>query len=94
MQAIKTAYLGPTNVRGSRIKASCAAGSITLHYDDSLNSDANHKTAAKALIDKLAWGGKWVSGWIESKTDSFAVWVCASDADQWPEQHLDCGAWS
>jgi hypothetical protein len=92
MQAIKTAYLGPTNVRGSRIKASCAAGSITLHYDDSLNSDRNHAKAAEALIRKLEWGGKWVCGWIETKQDTFAVWVCASDTP--PEYVLDCGEWS
>ena len=36
MQAIETRYLGPTNTRGSRIKATAAAGSITIHYDDAL----------------------------------------------------------
>lgn len=41
MQAIKTAYLCPTNVRGSRIKASTGAGSIFVSYDHSLNLTEN-----------------------------------------------------
>lgn len=78
MQAIKTAYLPPTNVKGSRVKASCAAGSITLHWDDRLNSDGNHRAAAIALLHKLGWQdyGNWFAGWIQTRQDNFCVWVC------------------
>ena len=74
MQAIQTKYIGPSNVRGSRIKAKAAAGSITLHYDDSLNSDDNHRAAAMALAAKFGWDyGKWVGGVLP---DASSVWVC------------------
>jgi hypothetical protein len=40
-QAIVTKYIGPTNTRGSRIKARAAAGSITLSRDDSLGIESH-----------------------------------------------------
>ncbi len=55
MQAIITKYFGPTNFRGSRVVAKCEAGSIAVPYDDALNSEDNHKAAARALADKLGW---------------------------------------
>jgi hypothetical protein len=54
-QAIVTKFLGPTNVRGSRVKAACYAGSVTLHWDHSLGMEDNHRRAAEALRDKLGW---------------------------------------
>lgn len=62
MQAITTKYLGPTNRRGSRIKATCQARSITVPCDDRLNSELNHRQAARALADKLGWSGRWIGG--------------------------------
>ena len=62
MQAIVTKYIGPSNVKGSRVKATAQAGSVTLHWDDSLNSDANHTAAAKALATKFGWHGAWIGG--------------------------------
>ena len=79
MQAIITKYLCPTNYRGSRIKASAEAGSITLQWDDALNQSENHHAAALALMNKMGWGIrstlKWrlVSGALPS--------VLASDAE-------------
>lgn len=55
MQAIQTRYLCPTNTRGSRIKASCAAGSITIGYPHELSGQAVHRKAAEALVAKLGW---------------------------------------
>ncbi len=55
MQAIRVKFLGPTNNRGSRYKATCDAGSITVSADYSLNYSANHDRAANALIEKLGW---------------------------------------
>ena len=72
MQAIITKYLGPSNVRGSRIKATCQAGSVTLTWDDSLNSTANHRAAALALATKLKWDGNWLGGGLPSGE---SVWV-------------------
>lgn len=53
MQAIKTKYLGPTNSRGSRIKAECMAGSITIPYPYGENEEEAHRTACDALCEKL-----------------------------------------
>ena len=55
MQAIITKYFGPTNTRGSRIKAQCAAGSITIGYPYELSGMDCHVAAAKALVNKLGW---------------------------------------
>jgi hypothetical protein len=68
MKAISTKYIGPTNYKGSRIKAYAEGGnSITLSYDDALNSDKNHLAAAVALRDKMNWkgGGKLLGGGTE-----------------------------
>lgn len=54
-QAIVTSFFGPTNVRGSRVKAKADAGSITLNWDHSLGVEGNHRKAAEALRDKLGW---------------------------------------
>lgn len=53
-QAIETRYLGPTNTKGSRIKATAWAGSVTLPYNSELNVDQNHRAAAMALAAKCA----------------------------------------
>ena len=54
MQAIITKYLGPTNNRCSRIKATCERGSITISYPaNARNPEQAHIEAAKALIRKF-----------------------------------------
>jgi len=60
MQYIKTKYLGPTNHRGSRVKAVTSYGetSVTMSWNHALDSFDNHKAAALALISKLDWGGE------------------------------------
>ena len=56
MQAILTKYLGPTNTRGGRIKATAAAGSITIDYPHELScGQPAHRAAAEALVKKLGW---------------------------------------
>ena len=55
MQAIQTKFLPATNTRGSRIKATCAAGSITIGYPHELSGQAVHRAAAEALAAKLGW---------------------------------------
>jgi hypothetical protein len=62
--SIYTKYIGPTNFRGSRIKATASngAGSLTVSYDHALNVDGNHAAAARALAKKLGWHGRVSSG--------------------------------
>lgn len=54
MQAIQTKYIPATNTRGSRIKATCEAGSITIPYPSAETTEGAHKLAALALCEKLA----------------------------------------
>lgn len=55
MQAIQTRYLSPSNFRGPRIKAWCAAGSITIPYPHELSGLTVHRKAAQLLAVKLGW---------------------------------------
>jgi hypothetical protein len=61
-QAIETRYLGPTNTKGGRIKATAYSGSITVGYDHALNTEDAHKAAALALRHKMGWQGKFAQG--------------------------------
>ncbi|MEQ9416642.1 MAG: hypothetical protein RJQ08_03765 [Salinisphaeraceae bacterium] len=64
-QAIVTRFQGPTTFRGSRVIARCAGGAVTVSYDHSLDTYANHRAAAMALVDKLAWrrtDRQWAGG--------------------------------
>lgn len=53
MQAIITKYIGPGNVRGSRYKATCERGSLTVGADDALSLEENHRAACDALCAKF-----------------------------------------
>jgi hypothetical protein len=56
MQAIHTRYLGPTDKRGSRVKATTESGrSVTLPWADELSTDENHKLAARTLAQRMEW---------------------------------------
>lgn len=54
-QAIVTKYLGPTNHRGARVKATAQAGSVTIPWDDALDVADNHTAAAHVLCKRLEW---------------------------------------
>lgn len=67
-QGITTKYLGPTNYRGSRIKATARKASSlgkemshTRSYQHG-SSDEEHTLAAKELAAKLGWKGLWIGG--------------------------------
>ncbi len=62
MQAIETRYICPTNTRGARIKATAAAGSVTISYPHELSGQAVHRKAAEALRDKFGWNGELLGG--------------------------------
>ena len=76
MQAIKTRFVGPTNTKGSRVKASCDAGTVTLSWDYSVGSEGNHQKAAMALLNKIhsqsghfdGWKGPWVGATYNGDT--------------------------
>lgn len=58
MQAIQTKYLSPTNHRGSRIKAWCAARRLVVPWDHALDPEANHQAAALKLQVLMGWAEK------------------------------------
>ena len=62
MQAIQTKYIPATNVKCSRIKAWCDAGSVTIPYPHELNGQSVHRAAAEALTKKLGWDDPLVGG--------------------------------
>lgn len=72
-QAITTKYLGPTDRRGSRVKAIAAAGSMTIPWDCALNSDRNHAQAALALAQKFNWTGRYIGGGLPDGSGSVFV---------------------
>ena len=81
MQAIVTKYLGPTDSRGSRIKATAANGeSVTVPYGFSGDEYSRHERAAKALMQKLEWDGEIIGG---SLRDGYA-WVFAPERSRDP----------
>lgn len=70
MQAIQTRYFGPTNSRGSRIKAWAAAGTVTIDYPHELSGQACHRKAAEALIKKLGWDDAHYGGLLGGQLSS------------------------
>lgn len=63
MWAIQTKYLGPTNNRGSRVKAWFGdrenGMSVTLHWDDALHRDDNYRAAAEELRRRMVAADRW-----------------------------------
>lgn len=69
--AILTKYLGPTNHRGGRVKASVANSTdcTVMPWDHALSESANHAGAALALARTMNWPGSWQGG---STLDGYA----------------------
>jgi hypothetical protein len=56
MKAITVKYFGPSNVRGSRYKATAEGGNtLTLHCDNALSPQQNKDAAARKLCQKMGW---------------------------------------
>ena len=75
-QAIVTKFIGPTNHRSARVKATAAAGSIFVTWDDALDVNANHTRAALQLARKYGWTGTWEGGGMPDGSGN--VYVCAT----------------
>ena len=72
MKAITTKYIGPTNFRGSRVKASDGDGnSYTMAWDAAYGAESNHRAAVQSLCAKMGWHGSLVGG----ETAKGQVWV-------------------
>ena len=83
MQAIVTKYFGPTNTKGSRIKATCAAGSLTVSVDNRWDQTQNHAKAAAMLVAKLGWvpsQGRYAEKWFSAGLpNGDCVHVCGNN---------------
>lgn len=67
MIAIFTKYIGPSNVKGSRVKAYCKVarvinGTVTREWAPEWSAEQNHLQAAMDLAIKCAWSGNWYMG--------------------------------
>lgn len=64
MQSISTKYVGASNTRGARIKATSASGiSVMVPFDYGMATEVEaHGLAAQALAKKLGWSGVMVAG--------------------------------
>lgn len=78
-QTIQTKYVGPTNFRGSRIKARTASSiSIMRSYDSALDSAANHAVVADELQTKMKWQGEYWGEIIGGQNaDGSYTWIMA-----------------
>lgn len=67
MKAITTKFIGPTNTRGSRVKACDMDGNCAVvPYEYASNPEEAHQAAAEALKRKMNWTGKLTGGAIKS----------------------------
>jgi len=82
MQTITTKYLGATNYRGSRIKATTSSGiSNTVSWDYEKSTIKNHERAIHELNLKLSWDGELVGGSPDDSGDSY-IWVFVRGSDR------------
>lgn len=78
-QAILAKYHGPTNVKGSRISATCQGGRVVVSFDSALNFAQNYAAAAEALVRKMGWtpnhgtafAGRWIAGGLPDGSTCF-----------------------
>ena len=98
MIAIQTKYLGPTNTRGSRIKAWTESGhSMTVDYPHEKREGADaHSVAALALARSLGWGGTLIAGgtdagyvFVFSTSDAFDVGLTDEQASAIRQRRID-----
>ncbi len=82
-QAIRTKYHGPTNSRGSRVKATARQRegdrpemALTDYWSHGFGIEDNHARVAKLLAAKLGWSGLWVGGGDPSNSGYVFVNVC------------------
>lgn len=65
-QAIIIKFLGATNTKGTRIKASAEASSVTVSLDYGAGQEQRIRQAVDALLNKLEWSGEYIIGGLPS----------------------------
>lgn len=77
MQAIQTRYYGPTNFKGSRIRAKCAARTIWVSLGEIDGNTDPHRYAAQKLRKLLGWDTGHYPDMYGGTFDSDGYWVFA-----------------
>lgn len=93
-QSITTRYIGPTNSRGSRIKAVARKRSasfpeqgLSVPYGYG-NTEEEHCKGAKALAEKLGWSGLWVGGGNEREDGYVFVSLPGTYSRDWVQRFI------
>lgn len=73
--SITVKFMGPTNYKPSRYKATSQAGSLTFSADYALNPTQNAEKVAMALAEKLDWNGDYILGYLPESEKSYWVYV-------------------
>ena len=61
-RAILIKFLGATNTKGTRIKASVVSSSVTVPLDYGAGHEQSIRQAVDALLNKLEWSGEYIIG--------------------------------
>lgn len=84
MIAIRSKFYGPTERRGSCVRAFANGRRVGVPWEHSLDSESNHRRAVIALCDKLGWDSdRFYGGFLEGGE---WAWVPVFDAD-WEQRH-------
>jgi hypothetical protein len=75
MQAITVKYLKPTETRGSRLKAECKTGSVTIGLPYHVDGEQAARLAAITLCDKFRWRSYNLVGGQLKNGDYVFVWA-------------------
>ena len=75
MQAITVKYLKPTETRGSRLKAECKTGSVTIGYPFHVDGEQAARLAAIELCMKFRWRSHNLVGGQLKNGDYVFVWT-------------------
>jgi hypothetical protein len=84
--AIMSKYHGPTDTRGSKVRAKVDGYTVTVGYASELDSEANHRAAVVALCAKLNWDADRFFG--GSLDDGRWAWVPVSTYD-WEQRQKE-----
>lgn len=94
-KAITTAYLGYTEYKPSRVKATATkargdlkAHALTLSYEQGESAARNHATAAKQLVEKLGWHGVYIAGGLPDEKQNVYVALPGSYSRMWVDKYL------
>lgn len=61
---IQTKFIGPTNTKGSRVRASDGEGNrVVISWDHRQSPEENHRDAAVTLAHKMNWVKPTMFGW-------------------------------